>query len=554
MPDLIHLLRSQDLGYLRITAELWGLELNPRELDSGAEAAAALMLDPRLADEVIQSLDPTARAALEALLEADGRMPWAAFARRFGDVREMGAGRRDREKPHLQPASAAEVLFYRALLGRAFFDTSKGPQEFAYVPEDLLILLRRSTPVKEHAAEPPGRPAQKSDHSHVVSASDHLLDEATTHLAALRTDHAAGDDPVLRGLLEAASILKQGRPQADRIKSFLEMPRADAMRLLVDSWRGSETFDELRLVPGLICEGTWVNHPRATRDFLLGQLRSVPRTSWWSLPSFIGHLKQKYADFQRPPGDFDSWFIKSAADGSYLRGFSSWDQVDGALIRFLINGVMHRLGLIDLGASGPDSAPTAFRIGHVTHPATKEDGRLHVSSQGHIASPASVPRAVRYQLSRFCEWDEPKGGQHRYRVTPASLTRAREQGLTAEQLLALLVKHADAGIPPSLVEALKRWDRHGTEARAETQVVLKVGKPEILDELRRSKASRYLGQALGPTAIIIKQGAQGRVIAALAEMGILASDESAPTISPEEDAADPRIPARNAPVPAPSRK
>ena len=55
----------------------------------------------------------------------------------------MGAGKRDRERPHLKPASTAEALFYRGLLARAFFDTEKGPQEFAYIPDDLLAIINR---------------------------------------------------------------------------------------------------------------------------------------------------------------------------------------------------------------------------------------------------------------------------------------------------------------------------------------------------------------------------------------------------------------------------
>ena len=50
---------------------------------------------------------------------------------------EAGPGRRDREQGYLNPVSAAETLFYRAFLGRAFFDTASGAQEFAYIPEDL---------------------------------------------------------------------------------------------------------------------------------------------------------------------------------------------------------------------------------------------------------------------------------------------------------------------------------------------------------------------------------------------------------------------------------
>ena len=67
----------------------------------------------------------------------------------------------------------------------------------------------------------------------------------------------------------------------------------------------------------------------------------------------------------------------------------------------------------------------------------------------------------------------------------------------------MLVKHAAAGIPPVLVKALKRWDANGTEARAEMQVILRVSRPEVLEELRKSKAARFLGEPLGPTTVII---------------------------------------------------
>jgi hypothetical protein len=138
-----------------------------------------------------------------------------------------------------------------------------------------------------------------------------------------------------------------------------------------------------------------------------------------------------------------------------------------------------------------------------------------------------VPKAFRYQLARFCEWDDEKADIYYYHLTPQSLTKAREQGLKVDHLLALLTRHVDAGVPPALVKALKRWDTNGTEAKAETQVILKVSKPEVLDELRKSKAARFLGEPLGPTSVIIKTGAQLKVMAALAELGLLAEDNTA---------------------------
>jgi hypothetical protein len=128
---------------------------------------------------------------------------------------------------------------------------------------------------------------------------------------------------------------------------------------------------------------------------------------------------------------------------------------------------------------------------------------------------------VRYQVSRFCEWDEPKEDVYRYRISTNSLSQAKEQGLKVEHLLALLAKHSDAGVPPSLVKALKRWEVNGTEARVQSQVILKVSKPEVLEEMRKSRAAKFLGEVLSPTTVVVKGGAVQKVMEALMELGIV---------------------------------
>src|SRR5512146_2902789 len=120
MPDLLQSLQHHDIGFVRIVAGLWGMDLRSQDLDEANGELIASLLDAELAAEVLTALNPPARSALAALTAAGGKIPWAAFARQFGPVREMGAGKRDREKPYLEPASASEALFYRALLFRAF--------------------------------------------------------------------------------------------------------------------------------------------------------------------------------------------------------------------------------------------------------------------------------------------------------------------------------------------------------------------------------------------------------------------------------------------------
>lgn len=533
MPGLLASLQPHDLGHLRIVAELWGLELDSGEAGAAAEKLAASILDPEPAAELIESLPPEARAALDALISNRGRLPWADFARRFGEVREMGAAKRDREQPHLHPISPAEILFYRALLARAFFDAPGGPQEFAYIPEDLLAVINREgreEPQGEKRPEPPGRAATPAERGREIPANDDLLDDAATLLAALRMDITppAMTVPadVLRELLAAAGLIRNGSPQPEPVRKFLEAPRLEAMKLLFESWQSNESFNELRQLPGLIFEGEWTNQPLAARKVLLDLLETVPTGKWWSLPAFVRAVKEKHADFQRPAGDYDSWFIRRTSDGTYLRGFACWDEVDGALVRYFITGILHWLGMVDLSMPEGAKEPAAFRLttpdSRISNP---ENGRLAITSSGRISVPRLAPRAVRYQVARFCEWDEPKADEYRYSVTAASLARAKAQGLKVEHLLSLLAKHS-AGIPPVLVKALKRWEVNGIEARVERQVVLRVSRPEVLAELRKSRAARFLGEALGPTSVVVKAGAVPQVMAALTELGLLAEDAS----------------------------
>ncbi len=546
MPDLAHSLPANDLGFLRIVASLWGVDLVSAEPALAATELSEALCDAALVEEVVSTLPTDGRAALEALVGTGGRMPWVNFARRFGEVREMGAGRRDREQPHFHPASAAEMLWYRALIAKSFFETEKGPQEFAYIPDDLLMALDfssasgeaetnetpgissgKTAPVKQQTqiSEPLGRPASPGEKAHPVPADDRILDDACTLLAALRM----GSNPpetkipsnVVRGILVAAKIIAEdGSLQPEPVRKFLEANREQALDLLRDAWQESDLFNELRQLSGLTFEGEWNNQPHETREFLLNILEPIPDGQWWSIPAIVRDIKQKYPDFQRPAGDYDSWFIKRETDGVFLRGFGRWDEVDGALIRYIITGPLHWLGLVDLASPEEGAAPSAFRSARL--PAKLEDAKLTVTSQGRIAVPRHVPRAARYQIARFCVWDEEKADEYRYHVTVDSLEHARKQGLKTDHLLSVLRKNASAPIPPPFVRALQRWEMNGTEAKLDTLIVLKVSKPEVLNELKASKAGRFLGEQLGPVTVVVKPGAQPKVLAALAELGLLA--------------------------------
>lgn len=550
MPDLFHSLHKFDLGHLRIVAGFWGLELESTDTESALEELCASLLDLESVSETLAVLPPEARSALTALVEAGGKMEWSAFARKYGEIREMGAGRRDRERPHHKPTSASEILFYRGLLAKAFFDTDKGLQEFAYIPDDLLEIIeeagaQRGAPAAQN--EPLGRPATPVEKAYEIPATDHILDDATTYLAALRI----GDESSSRSrfkrdlqeLLRTSGLIKKNALQPEAVKKFLEAPRPEALTMLYNAWLKSDTFDELRLIPGLVCEGEWKNQPQVTREFLMNLIRDIPQGKWWSIPAFVKAIKEKYPDFQRPAGDYDSWFIKRASDGQFLRGFAYWDSVDGALVKYVIQ-TLHWLGKADLASPEEGKEATAFKMrSKVEEPALSVskgqksgdlrsstfDGKIIASSNGRITISRFFSRAARYQIARFCEWGEEKKDEYNYFISAKSLKRANGQGLKAEQLLAMLVKYTNGNVPPSLVKALKRWDANGPEARVESLLVLRVSKPEVMEEMRKSRAGKFLGELLSPTAVVVQSGAIEKVMAALTELGLLAEvmhDES----------------------------
>lgn len=548
------------MGHLRIVAELWRVDLTAPDARTALQRLEASVLVPDLVEEVVASLPADARQALKDLVQNKGRIPWPLFTRRYGAVREVGASRRDREEPHLQPVSPAEVLWYRAFISRSFFDTPNGPEEFAYIPDDLIALLPLA---QETAVQPMGHPATPEERQHVIPVTDRILDHACTLLSALRMDLPEQEldrfastwtngplalsplplTPVtLRGLLLSASLIDDaGIPQPEPARLFLEASRGEALAQLFSAWIKSQSFDELRLIPHLSAEGAWTNDPLRTRQTVLGFLSGVPRKSWWSLPGFVNAVHTGQPDFQRPAGDYDSWFLRDLRSGEYLRGFERWHEVDGMLLRALITGPLHWLGFFTLASRDPDSPVSAFRFSkwaadlledRPPQGLAKEDGTVQASSDARISVQRSAPRASRYQVARFCTWIKETPEAYRYQLTPASLIRARAQGLTAGHLITLLRK-SGGPTPPSLVKAIERWDTRGAEAHFERLLVLRLTSPEILNALRSSRAARFLGDPLGPTAVIVKPGAMEKVLAILAEIGYLG--EAAPELEPPQE-------------------
>ncbi|MBI3363188.1 MAG: hypothetical protein HY023_18970 [Chloroflexi bacterium] len=565
MLSLRRVFLDYDLGLLRIIAGLWGVELAARDARAAADELAEALLRPDAAREVLDSLPPEARAALENLLAAGGRLPVAQFTRQFGEVRPMGPARRDREQAWLAPASPVEALWYRGLIGRAFAEARPTPQEFFFVPSDLAPLLPQPTPA------PPAVPGEAvpAPESPLIAGSA-IVDDTCTALAYLQNEKASlplqdKHRAALGGvLLQPASLefilhliahlgLAVGtpfKPQAAQARPFLEAPRAQQHQRLAETWQTDPTWNDLTHVEGLIAEAiTPPNDPLAARQAILSLLAQIPIGEWWSLESFALAMKDRAPDFQRPAGDYDSWYIRDTATGEYLRGFENWDRVDGALIRHIICGPMHWLGLVSIGTASTDHGRGAeerggggesFQLTRAARallhgarwPADSPPGKIIIRADGALAIPRGVNSYDRFTAARFTDWESPEADRaevttYHYRISACSLARARDQSVAVRHILAFLNKAGENPVPKSLVAALERWEVAGTEAVFDEMMVLRVKSADIIERLNASpKTRRCLGETLGPLAVEVKRADWEKLREAMVEMGMLADSKN----------------------------
>ncbi len=542
MPDLKTLLASYDLAFLRDIAELWGIELQAVERRTVLVELAKAMTSKDLFDEVFSSLPPSAVDALINLGTTGGRMPWQAFEHAYGELRPMGPARRKREKPHRFPQNTAEKLWYLGLVGRAALRENQDLSEFAFIPDEFLDWLPESEQATADDTTLRQLPAWSS--SKVTALPPHgdlVLDDICTLFAALRMEivdqlpRLSAKDAsywqLLQTLVKTLNLLDETGQPNENARVFLERPRGEALRWLVQSWAQCLEFDELCLVPQLRCEGNWQHATIAPRRTILDRLGALPTDTWFKTQDLIDDIYQYQPDFLRSGADYNTWIISSTdPDARLLHGFEHWQDVEGQYIRFLIEEMLVDLGMVQTGQLTNQPESQVFQImplfSKSLNPGEKlelpeENQPVLVGRDGKLEMTPLVPRIARYQLSRFAEWRSLRPDHFVFQLTPASLQAAAEQGLELKHLRALLRKYGKPGIPPGLQKALTRWESHGVEARIEPLLVLRLAEPELLGKLRESKASGCLGETLGPTAVLVKPGCGSRVRAALRELGIL---------------------------------
>ncbi|MBN1267041.1 MAG: hypothetical protein JXA25_16235 [Anaerolineales bacterium] len=545
MRTLMNSLQDEDTGRLHIIAELWGFELPHGSMRELLPIVTARMTDPEIAVEMIQSLPETELQILQQIQANNNRIAVAELKRKFGEIRHLGPGKRDREKPWRNPISPLESLWYRGWISTAFDHTQTGLQEFFYIPNELCHVLPHQEYVEDIIMGTPLEPPEST-----FPGSTYLLEDCTTLLADIRRqtekdipDYLSSSlpdrylikpksKPFLIHVLTELEILSQPglTPDPQALRAWFETSLPEQWMRCVHCWRDSSIWNDLALVPTLTCpQNNWPNDPLLGRSRILRFLEPIPENTWWDLDTFLNAVKDERPAFQRPAGDFDSWYLQSSANGTFLSGFEAWDAVEGSLIRTLLRGPLYWLGLVDLSISVEGSWITGFRkTSRFNQLFSMETAWIFIpsaapvfSTSGEILVPLHADPTLRYQIARASVWSGYDGKHHRYYLTPQSLQRSAGQGLSAVQLLAFL-KNNGAAPPPYLESAVKNWEQKGNQADVQRVYLLQVADAATLLKLKQDRnTAAFLGKQLNETSILIRKLDLKKLYNAALRSGIL---------------------------------
>ncbi|MCD6356653.1 MAG: helicase-associated domain-containing protein [Anaerolineaceae bacterium] len=539
MLKLSEMFQDYEIDQIEMIIEQWGIEddINPRK--DKKKQVACLLTNEKLFLEIFDSLSNHDQEALKLLASEGGRISRRQFTRLFGNVREMGALKREKERPDRKPVSIAENLFYKGIIGISFFNKEGEAKEYFYLPYEFNEFLNSNRKIFFQQIAPLTVSCKKTNR--IISSSDKILDHICTYLSGLRGQIPQSElsrflpaeiQPFLTTLLQSLGIINADRIIIDayKIRDLLVQERAAVFSNIYRTWVKDKRINELRLVPGLTFEGKWKNDPVKPRKKVIAFIRNLEH-KWYSKLDFIKWVYEHHPDFLRSVGEYDIWFIKDSTSNVYLNGFDNWHKVEGALLEYFLRGPFYWMGLLDLALDPKTPTIFAFRKtdwadklidGKQIDYATTEADFFALQKNGDIFLPVNSQQEIRYQIARFCKWVDIQKRYYRYKIDSEAIQKARDQHISPSQIKSLLMSHAKKPIPTNIFTAIDRWGKKDNHLSIEKHTLFKVSSKKILDQIENSPAKRYLIERINRTTAIILSKDTERFKDALIELGYFA--------------------------------
>jgi hypothetical protein len=320
----------------------------------------------------------------------------------------------------------------------------------------------------------------------------------------------------LRLLLMQLGLLYERRSTlyAREAESFFAQPLLTRARLCFRLFEERPFWNEMLFLPEVnVRPGPAPLEPAheelmRARQIMLERLLHEPANAWEDITMLIARVKihAPYLLFPRQYGPraerYSSGSNPYSWDFRLRRGWlthrEGWHMVEGGFIRALISGPLFWLGIVALDRDeNPTSfclLPAAMTIMSEELPVDSEHpwGRLIVQPNFELVLLAPVSELLLVTLDHFAE-RVSLDVVALYRLTKASVTRAIQQGLHAEQIQRELETAVGGEIPQNVRYSIVEWERQARRVELwQRSTLLEVADPTLLDQLFADERLRPL--------------------------------------------------------------
>ncbi len=330
----------------------------------------------------------------------------------------------------------------------------------------------------------------------------------------------------LRLLLMKLKLLveRQGTIVALNAEAFFALPLFERALRCYTLWQDTPFWNEMLYLPDInVRPGPSPLDPpheetMRSRHIVIERIEHEHLNEEHDLATFIARTKlyAPYLLFPRQYGPRAERYMSSSNpygwDFRLRRGWlthrEGWHMVEGGFIRAVITGPLHWLGVVEVDN---ETTPTSFRLtsGALslltgTPPSADEipTGRLIVQPNFELVALAPASEALLVKLDRFAE---RVSLEHiaQYRITKASVTRAIQTGLHAEDIKAILERASSGDVPQNVLYSLVEWERQARRVEMwRNATLIEVDDSALLDELFAQEGTRtLLGRRLSPRLV-----------------------------------------------------
>jgi len=229
------------------------------------------------------------------------------------------------------------------------------------------------------------------------------------------------------------------------------------------------------------------------------------------------------------PGEIDAFLTTRSRTGlppNVAHSLAEWSRKRDALVvreavalgvglpegQLAVRGRAVGAGYVVASARGASKGANELGIGTEPVPAARtwQVDEHGVVSAGVLPSLVGLARLRRFAIQSGSCWQ----------ITQDSVRRARELGISVDQILGWLREHVSHGAPPLLANAIRNWAGGRGKVFLGEVVLLQVNDPMSFDALRRSRRLQpLLKGTLAGGCLVVAAEKRGEVAKILAELG-----------------------------------